>query len=231
VVISIPCLSIIIPVLDEALMIESLLKSLDGLRNDGAEVIVVDGGSRDDTVAKATGVADQVLISSAGRAVQMNVGARASRGKYLFFLHADTRLPDDVIPLLKDIDENDIIWGRFDIRLSGQRAIYRVIELFINWRSRLTGIATGDQVIFVNSRVFFDEGGYPEIALMEDIALSKRLKKICPGHCLRQVVETSSRRWKNRGALRTIVSMWVLRSLYFFGVDTEFLARIYYSER
>lgn len=218
-------LSIIIPVLNEAETIARCLRPLQGLRKDGHEVIVVDGDSRDNSVALAGPLCDKVLSSRPCRAIQMNAGAGEAAGDYLLFLHADTFLPADIRPLISLAEKR--AWGRFDIHLSGQAWGFRVIETCINLRSRLSGIATGDQALFIQHELFNEIGGFPELALMEDIAISKLLKKISRPICLPARVESSSRRWEKNGLIKTILTMWLLRALYFFGCDPARLARHY----
>jgi rSAM/selenodomain-associated transferase 2 len=220
-------LSIIIPVVDEAAQVEVALRALSQYRTNGAELIVVDGGSRDDTAALARPFADHVLIASRGRAVQMNAGAAAAHGDVLLFLHLDTRLPDGAELLVRaGLARSGRIWGRFDVRFDGKGSL-SLIAFMMNLRSRLTGIATGDQAIFVSRKAFEAVGGFPPIALMEDIALSARLKHIGHPLCLRARVTTSERRWRMHGILRTVVLMWRLRLAYFLGADPAQLARRY----
>lgn len=223
-------LSIIVPALNEALVIGDTLKALQPLRARGVEIIFVDGGSSDGSVEIARPFSDQSLFARAGRARQMNAGARAASGAALLFLHADSSLPEDADRLIAEALEKNV-WGRFDVRLSGLDRLFRVIETLMNWRSRWTGIATGDQGIFVNRNVFLACGGYPEIELMEDIELSKRLKRAGQPACLRQKILSSSRRWERKGILRTVVGMWFLRLAYFFGASPRRLARIYERQR
>jgi rSAM/selenodomain-associated transferase 2 len=211
-------LSVVVPALNEARGIRAALEALAPLRARGHEVIVVDGGSSDGTTRLAVGLCDQVLNARRGRAVQMNAGARAARGDVLVFLHADTRLPADFV-----IPESSL-WGRFDVRIEGRHPLLRVVGWSMNLRSRLTGIATGDQAMFVRRELF---PGFPEIALMEDIALSRRLKRLGRPTCLRQKVLTSGRRWESRGVLRTVFLMWSLRLLYFLGASPDRLRRLY----
>lgn len=211
-------LSVVVPVLNEAAGIRAALEALQPLRSRGHEVIVVDGGSSDRTVELAQGLCDRVLRSPRGRALQMNAGARVANGDLLLFLHADTRLPTDF-----RIPESSM-WGRFDVRIDGRHPLLKVVAWAMNLRSRLTGIATGDQAIFVRRDAF---PGFPEIALMEDVALSRLLKRRAAPACLRARVATSGRRWESRGVLRTIFLMWRLRLLYFLGVSPERLARRY----
>lgn len=224
-----PAISIILPTWNEAAVIASTLAKLAPFRARGAEILVADGGSRDATVSLARCLADRVIQAPKGRAAQMNAGAAAARGAYLLFLHADTELPPEAFDALLERMAKTVVWGRFDVRLSGYHPVLRVVETLMNWRSRLTGIATGDHGIFVRRDVFEAVGGYPPIALMEDIALSKRLKSYAWPVCLRQRVTTSSRRWETRGIGSTIILMWKLRLRYFLGADPADLARAYYD--
>lgn len=218
-------LSIIVPCLNEAQGIAGTLAALAPLRARGAEVVVVDGGSTDDTAGRAAALADLVISSPRGRASQMNAGAARARGEILLFLHADTLLPDgaDVL-IVEGLKRTRRSWGRFDVAIDSRHPLLRLVEQLMNLRSRLTGIATGDQAIFVTRSLFTAVGGYPEIALMEDIALSKRLKDYGPPLCLRHRLTASARRWEKHGVLRTIVLMWSLRLAYRLGVDPAKLA-------
>ena len=200
---------------------------LQGLRTRGFEVVVVDGGSVDRTTQLVEGLCDQFISARRGRAVQMNVGARRARGEMVFFLHVDTRLPENLSEIITSIETDTFYWGRFDVRLSGRRWLFRVIEAMVNIRSRLTGIATGDQVIFMTRKIYLAVDGFPEIALMEDVAMSRRLKNISPPLCLRQKVTTSSRRWEKNGTMVIIIKMWCLRFAYFIGVNPEKIAARY----
>ena len=230
--IGVPWVSIIIPVLNEAGSVVDCLLPLQSFRHNGdLELIVVDGGSDDDTEVLAAPLCDRLVVATRGRAAQMNAGADASRGRVLVFLHVDTELPDGdgwLQGLSVIVKQGG--WGFFSIKLSGDEMWARVISLFINWRSRLTGIATGDQCIFVERRRFFDLGGYPPIPLMEDIALSRLFKRggqapFNPG----LKVITSSRRWRRNGVVKTVLLMWLLRSLYALGVSPCRLHRLYYG--
>lgn len=221
-------ISNVIPALNEAAGIQSVLATLQPLRERGHEVIVVDGGSTDGTAALAVPLADRVTSSSRGRAVQQNAGALAASGDVLLFLHADTTLPDGADALVLDgLQRTGRGWGRFDVRLSGSHPLLRVVERMIGIRSRLSGIATGDQAIFVHREWFQRVGGFPELPLMEDVAISRALKRLGPPLCLRARVTTSSRRWEERGVARTILLMWRLRWAYFRGADPAELARRY----
>lgn len=219
-------LSIVVPVLNEAEGIEAHLALLAPLRARGAEVIVVDGGSTDATPELAAALADRVLDAPLGRAAQMNAGARAAQGEAILFLHADTSLPEDADRLIGRALER-AHWGRFDVRIEGRHRLLAVVGAAMNLRSRLTGIATGDQAIFMRRPAFDATGGFPPIPLMEDVALSARLKRIGKPACVAERVVTSGRRWESRGVLRTIMLMWRLRLAYFLGADPVKLARSY----
>lgn len=221
-------LSVIIPVLNEEGTLGDTLRYLQAMREGGHELIVVDGGSRDGTRKEAKPLADGVVLCRAGRAVQMNEGARRAHGNVLLFLHADTLLPKDFcVSIAAALKNPKKVWGRFDVRLSGRHPLLRVVERLINWRSCLTGIATGDQAIFVKRDVYESIGGYPEIPLMEDIAISKLLRRISRPVCLHTIAITSSRRWESHGIMRTILLMWWLRLAFFFGADPAGLAATY----
>ena len=221
-------LSIIIPVLNEGDGIAAALDALAHLRALGTEVIVVDGGSRDATVERAQLRADRVVLAPRGRALQMNAGAESASGDVLLFLHADTRLPaeaDRVV--LNGLDRSRRVWGRFDVKIDGRSRLLPVVAWLMRLRSRLTGIATGDQAIFVRREAFQAVGGFPAVVLMEDIAICKRLKRLGRPLCLRACVTTSGRRWEKNGVLSTILLMWRLRFAYFLGADPKQLARQY----
>ncbi len=220
-------ISIIIPVLNEERNLSRLGDYLRAVRQQGHEVIIVDGGSADNTLHVAYDITDTVIISIPGRAIQMNSGAAIAVGELLLFLHADTSLPADAIQILCALSPSKNYWGRFDVRLSSAKFVFRLIEALMNRRSCLTSIATGDQAIFVEKNLFQRVGGFPEIALMEDIEISRRLKKIVKPFCLKQKVITSSRRWENNGVVATVLLMWKLRLYYFFGVSPEKLKRLY----
>ncbi len=220
--------SIIVPVLNEAEGIAATLQALQPLRRDGAELIVVDGGSTDATLARCAGLADQLLSSARGRARQMNIGAQAATGTVLLFLHADTRLPDAALnQVRRALESGERDWGRFDVVIEGRSRLFPLIAWMMNWRSRLTGIATGDQAMFVRCTSFDAVGGFVEQPLMEDIELSRRLCRRGRPACLRARVVTSGRRWEKHGVGRTIVLMWRLRLLYWLGVSPQRLAQAY----
>jgi rSAM/selenodomain-associated transferase 2 len=221
-------LSIIVPVLDEAARIDAALSALAPFRARGAEVIVADGGSRDGTVGIARPLADRIVTAPRGRGVQMNAGAAAATGDVLLFLHADTALPPHADMLvLEGLRQSAWQWGRFDVRIEGESLLLPVVSGLMNWRSLVTGIATGDQAMFATREAFASVGGFPDIALMEDVALSKRLKRVSRPLCLAARVVASGRRFDERGAVRMIVLMWRLRLAYFFGAEPAALARRY----
>ncbi len=219
-------LSIIVPVLNEAPGIVEFLIGLSELRARGTQLIVVDGGSNDGTLESAAPFADMVIRSKGGRAMQMNAGAAHAQGEALLFLHADTSLPQDADALIEAAMTSHH-WGRFDVRFDDSSRLMRTIAVMMNLRSRISGIATGDQAMFVRHDTFTRLGGFVAIPLMEDIELSTRLKRISRPACLRQRVTTSSRRWKKHGIWRTIFMMWRLRLAYFFGADPRKLAIAY----
>jgi rSAM/selenodomain-associated transferase 2 len=220
-------LSVIVPALNEAEGIAGTLAPLQALRARGHEVIVVDGGSTDGTPERAAPLADRVVRSGRGRALQQNAGARLAAGEVLLFLHADTRLPEGAERRVLEGVEAGWGWGRFDVRLTGRHPMLRVVERMISLRSRITGVATGDQAVFVRRDWFRAVGGFPEIPLMEDVALSRALKRRGRPLCLSAPVLTSSRRWETRGVWRTILLMWRLRLAYSLGADPARLAERY----
>lgn len=222
-----PVLSVIIPVLNEAQGIETTLHALASVLQRGVEVVVVDGGSTDDTPRLAREHASAVLSAPRGRAKQMNVGAAHALGGVLLFLHADTQLPPDADRLVLNAIASGAMWGRFDVGITGSAWMLRVVAAFMNARSRWSGIATGDQAIFVRHDVFERLGGFPDQPLMEDIELSKRLRQAYRPACLRAKVATSGRRWESRGVWRTIFLMWCLRWRYWRGEAPERLAEAY----
>lgn len=221
-------LSIVIPCLDEAEGIAATLGAAAPLRARGAEIIVVDGGSQDATVARAAPLADAVIAAPRGRAAQMNAGAARARGEILLFLHADTLLPEAADALIVDgLNRSRRGWGRFDVAIAGRNPLLGIVAALMNIRSRVTGIATGDQAMFVTRSLFTAAGGFPEMPLMEDVALSERLKRFGPPLCLRHRLTTSGRRWEKNGVVRTIFLMWRLRLAYWLGADPAKLATRY----
>lgn len=236
-------LSIVVPMLNEAAALPALLGHLAGWHARGCEIVLVDGGSRDDSVAIARAAGFRVVAAGRGRARQMNAGARACAGPILLFLHADTRLPAAADALVRaalacapqrPVGASRVraaqagpVWGRFDVRIDGRPRMLRVVAALMNLRSRLSGIATGDQAIFVRRDAFEALGGFPDQPLMEDIELSRRLLRVSRPACLRARVRTSGRRWEQRGVWRTIFLMWRLRWAYWRGVPAERLAEAY----
>jgi len=220
-------LSIVVPVLDEAEGIAAHLSALAPLRANGAEVIVVDGGSTDATCELAEPLADRVVVAPRGRATQMNAGAALASGDVLVFLHADTRLPAQADRLIAAALTAARRWGRFDVAIEGRHPLLPLVAGLMNLRSRATGIATGDQAIFVTREAFREVRGYPDIPLMEDIALSCALKRRSRPACIAQRVTTSGRRWERRGVVRTIATMWRLRLAFFLGASPRRLALDY----
>ena len=193
----------------------------------GHEVIIVDGGSTDNTLTIAYDITDTIIISKKGRALQMNNGASVASGDVVLFLHADTLLPENVAEIISDVYVVENFWGRFDVRLSNEKYVYRLIECMMNMRSSLTSIVTGDQAMFFEKNLFDQIGGFPEIALMEDVEISSQLKKISKPVRMKSEVVTSSRRWETNGVVATVLLMWKLRLYYFFGVSPEKLSQMY----
>ena len=218
-------LCIVMPVLDEAAGIAHTLQALAPWRAAGHEVIVVDGGSQDGSAALAAAAADRVIDSPRGRARQMNAGAAVAQAELLVFLHADTTLPPNADGLIQQALARGARWGRFDVAISGRSRWLPVVAALMNLRSRLSGIATGDQAIFVERRLFEQLGGFADQPLMEDIELSRRLRAVARPACIRARALTSGRRWESRGVWRTIGLMWRLRWRYWRGAAPETLAR------
>ena len=238
--------SIVIPVLDDAAPLRALLETLrpgyaasaqatvgeecadDRQSAFDPEIIVVDGGSRDQSVAVAKSAGARVLHHSRGRGLQLDAGARAASGSWLWFLHADSRLSPEVLAEIDRLDEQAPGWGRFDVQLA-QTPLLRLIAAMMNRRSAITGICTGDQGIFVHRSLLDAIGGVPRQRLMEDIELSKRLKRLVRPLRIQTPIQASARRWQTRGVLKTVVFMWWLRICYLFGAAPDRLARRYYD--
>ncbi|MGH8656542.1 MAG: TIGR04283 family arsenosugar biosynthesis glycosyltransferase [Gammaproteobacteria bacterium] len=221
-------ISVIIPAYNEADTIGATLRVLAPIRAQGHEVILADGRSSDQTVEIARGHIDCLVSSERGRGNQMNAGAAVARGDILLFLHADTLPPKGALDhVVYGLRETGLVWGRFDIRLSGAIRLLRVVETLSNFRSHWTGIATGDQALFMHRRAFEAVGGFAQVPLMEDIIISRRLKRLSRPLCLNERVITSSRRWEENGIIRTILRMGVLRLAFFLGVNPSVLARHY----
>jgi rSAM/selenodomain-associated transferase 2 len=223
-------ISIVIPVLNEEKHITATVAALP--RSQPHELVIVDGGSSDRTAEICNRLGATVLVSSRGRARQMNFGARRASGDVLLFLHADTRLPDSAFDDIQQALSNpQCVGGRFDVQLDGAHWMLGVIGAMISLRSRLSQVATGDQAIFVRREIFAELGGYPDIPLMEDVAFSRALKRKGRVACLRSRVLTSARRWERDGVWRTILKMWALKSLYLAGISPLRLKRYYGDTR
>ena len=223
--------SVVVPVYNESTNVESLVRRLRALKDDYVkDIIVVDGGSTDGSFTQLQaqlGKHAACIKSDKGRAKQMNAGAQHATGTWLFFLHADTELTG--LHIIEAVNQATMgKWGRFDVRLSGHHPAFRVIERFINWRSRWTGVATGDQCLFVRKNLFDELGGFASIPLMEDVELSKRLKRIAPPICVAKPVTTSSRKWEQDGIIKTVWLMWRLRFAYWLGASPDELVKKYY---
>lgn len=225
---STPTLSIVMPVLNEAAGLAAALQALAPFTARGVQLIVADGGSSDGTAALAEAAGATVIPAPRGRALQMNTGAQYASGEVLLFLHADTVLPDDADQLIAQaLASGTAIWGRFDVRIAGRSRVLLLVAAFMNMRSRWSGIATGDQAIFMTRAAFDAVGGFPAQPLMEDIEISERLRRLSRPACLRAKVLTSGRRWETRGVWRTVLLMWRLRFAYWRGAAPERLAELY----
>ncbi|NOR80681.1 MAG: glycosyltransferase [Methyloprofundus sp.] len=218
--------SIIIPTLNEAETIHDFLIPLQVLR-DLCEIIIVDAGSMDETKSISQSLVDRFIITPKGRAIQMNAGAEIAAANIFIFLHADTYLPEQALSLIQQGMDKGALWGRFDMQLMGQHTVLKVVSHMMNWRSRLSGIATGDQVIFITRQAFEQVGGFPVIALMEDIEISKRLKNLSYPYCIKAKVKSSARRWESFGVWRTVALMWSIRLRYFLGQSPNELVELY----
>lgn len=223
-------ISIIIPTLNEEIGITRFLNKLQYLRPQ-CELIVVDGGSGDDTVLLAESYVDELVRSDPGRALQMNVGAAFASAPVVLFLHADTYLPDDAVEQIQQAIEQGYQWGRFDIRLTGNHPMLTIVSWLMNIRSRWTGISTGDQALFIQTKLFEQLNGFADIVLMEDIELSSRLKHQGKPCNVKSKVTSSGRRWISFGIFKTIALMWWLRLQYFFDVNPKYLAQLYKEGR
>jgi rSAM/selenodomain-associated transferase 2 len=221
-------ISVVIPALNEALALPETLHALQGQAGEWElEVVVVDGGSHDATQSIAHAAGLRVLTGACGRSAQMNQGAEAATGEVLLFLHADTVLPSKALQLIANTISEGFLWGHFDVQIQGVSPMLKIVALCMNMRSRLTGITTGDQAIFVTRGAFQSIGGFLHQPLMEDIELSRSLKRLMPPACLHARVTTSGRRWESRGVWRTVLLMWRLRLAYWSGVPVERLASLY----
>lgn len=221
-------LSVIVPVLNEAPVLPELFAQLSELAREQAEIIVVDGGSADGTAERAERAGFRVLRAAPGRARQMNAGAARASAQALLFLHADTLLPAGAVKMVAGaLADGNRAWGRFDVRIRGRAFMLRVVSVMMNLRSRLSGIATGDQALFITRRAFDQVGGFPDQPLMEDIEISRRLLALSRPACIAHCAAPSGRRWEANGVWRTIVLMWRLRWDYWRGVPVQELARAY----
>lgn len=224
-------ISIIIPTLNEATALSQHLPELQSYRQRGHEIILVDGGSHDQSLNAARPLVDRIIQTVKGRSHQMNEGADVAKNDILLFLHADTGLPELADNLvLQTLASEQSLWGRFNVRFSSNKIMFKVIAALMNLRSALSGIATGDQAIFVKKRTFEDVGLFDRIPLMEDVALCKKLLKLARPCCLKETVKTSSRRWEKNGVWKTVFLMWRIRLAYFFGAKPEKLADQYYPD-
>jgi len=222
-------IAVVMPILNEAATLPDLLPHLAGM--DAEEVLLVDGGSSDDSRSMLDAAGVCWIAAPAGRASQMNAGAANTSSEILLFLHADTRLPAGGLDAVRVAMGGALVaGGRFDVRLSGDRSMFRLLEFMINMRSRLTKISTGDQAMFVRRDTFERLGGFPDQPLMEDVEFSKRLKRLGGIACLRQRVTSSSRRWEEYGPWRTVLLMWRLRLRYWLGASAADL-KLLYSDR
>ena len=224
-----PLISVIIPVFNEGEILLSALRSFQTLRQQECELILVDGGSDHLPEAQVKALTDQFIVTKRpGRAAQMNAGASKAKGDLLWFLHLDSRLPENAVEALRHHTGMNS-WGRFDLQLSGNHPMLRLVEWMINLRSRVTGIATGDQGIFISRLLYERVNGFPDIALMEDVAICRRLKRVTKPVNLHERLCTSSRRWEREGIIKTILLMWWLRFAFALGADPSRLAKIYRS--
>jgi len=221
-------LSIIIPVLNEETCLINNQEKLKSLLADGHEILVIDGGSQDKSVKIANAIGCKTLITKASRGYQLHFGAKHSKNELLLFLHADTLLPSNAAELiLQALTPTNNHWGRFNIKFSNPNLVFSVVAWFMNKRSYLTAIVTGDQAMFIKRDSYFICGGFPDFPIMEDIEISKRLKMMALPICLSDEVISSSRKWETQGVLKTIIKMWCLRLMFFLGVSTEKLAKSY----
>lgn len=230
-----PSVSVVIPVRNESLEVDNFIKKNQESLKSANEIIFVDGQSSDETLQKLNNIAlvesstgkFKIIASDPGRGKQMNTGAVTANSDVILFLHVDTVLPENGLEQIKEKIKSGELWGRFDVQLNDEQLIFRIIENMMNWRSTLTNIVTGDQGIFVRKDLFNLVGGYPEIPLMEDISFSACLREISPAKRIKSPVITSARRWQDKGIVRTIFLMWLLRFSYWLGISPEKLANWY----
>ncbi len=223
--------SFIIPVLNEESFFVEQTKIFTSLLEQGHEVIVVDGGSTDQSVVIAEQIGCICISTNPSRGHQLHIGAKKSSNQILVFMHADTLLPPSGLGNIRNVMEKaNNYWGRFNVVFTNQKLVFKVIAWFMNKRSCLTGIVTGDHTFFMKREIYFNSGGFSDIPIMEDIELSKKLRKYSRPVCLSEKVITSSRKWEQQGVLKTILLMWYLRLLFYVGVPAEKLAKRYYSK-
>ncbi|ARQ00887.1 TIGR04283 family arsenosugar biosynthesis glycosyltransferase [Pseudorhodoplanes sinuspersici] len=227
-----PVLSIIVPVLNEARTITNALTALKPFRQRGVEVIVVDGGSDDDTAQLAQPLADRVIRGPRGRAAQMNEGAKAASGFIFLFLPSEITLPADAdTQVMYGRARDTSVWGRFDMRLTGQHALLPIAARILNWRSRMSGIASSEQAIFIQRETFFRLGGFPDMPVMDDVEMSKRLKAISPPICVASRVTVPARRFDREGFWTTLRMMWLMRFRYRMGMKPAEILKRYGPDR
>ena len=221
-------LSVIIPVLNEAEFLTQQSNRLESFIKEKHEVIVVDGGSKDNSASIASKAGFSVFVTNASRGHQLRIGVEKSQNEILVFLHADTELPLHATSLICNaLAPTHNHWGRFSISFTSSKLIFQLIAWFMNKRSCLTGIVTGDHAMFMERDYYFKCGGFPDCTIMEDIVISKRLKKASRPVCLSEKVKTSCRKWERQGVYKTIIKMWNLRILFLMGVSTEKIAKLY----
>ncbi len=225
-------ISIIIPVLNEEATVEQFLTPLTHqCKEHGYELLIVDGGSTDNTVAIAEHYG-RVIHSAKGRATQMNMGAKIAQGDVLLFLHADTLLPHTAFAAIEQVlTSSKVVAGAFRLRFDCDSLPYKLVAFSTNLRSRLSNIFTGDQAYFVRTESFRAVGGYPDQPLMEDLEIIAPLRKIGNVVLLPQYVTTSARRHQKIGLLRSVLFMWYLRTLYTFGTSPLRLQQMYHDIR
>lgn len=223
-----PKLSIIIPVLNEKQFLARNREAFTSLLKSGHEILIVDGGSQDNSIQAAHELGCKAFATKASRGHQLHYGAERSRHELLLFLHADTLLPLHATEVIvQTLSKPDRLWGRFNVRFSSSKLVFRVIAWLMNKRSCLTGIVTGDHAMFIRRECYFNCGGYSDIPIMEDVEFCLRLKRIASPVCLSDEVITSSRKWEQKGVFSTILTMWKLRLMFFFGISPEKLAKLY----
>jgi rSAM/selenodomain-associated transferase 2 len=224
-------LSIIIPVFNEA---TTIVQTLGRLKDDvGVELIVVDGGSQDNTVELAKQMGVKVISSPiSGRAQQMNIGAVAARGDILLFLHADTQLPQNYQKIVQlTLAKEKVIAGAFELAIDGQQWSLRLVEKMVNWRSHFLSLPYGDQAIFLDKKVFQDLGGFANLPIMEDFEFVQRLKRRGKIAIVPVAVLTSGRRWQKLGVFKTTLINQLIIVGYYLGISPARLRHFYQNQR